>query len=64
MDKEVVKELIQHDCNPTSIRNELELILKNGKNRTKVLNDYLDLKKKLGGRGASQKVAHSLLKTI
>lgn len=64
MDKEVVKELIQHECNPVKIKQELSLILKGGKNREIMLNDYSDMREILGGGGASQKVAHSLLKTI
>ncbi len=64
MDREVVKELIQHDCNPEKIKYELSLILKGGKNREIMLNDYSDMREILGGGGASRKVAHSLLKTI
>jgi lipid-A-disaccharide synthase len=64
MDKEVVKELIQHECNPRRIRKEVELIKQGGKNREAMLESYKILKKKLGGGGASQKVAQSLLKTI
>jgi len=64
MDREVVKELIQHECNPQQIRAELSLILEGGAKREKMLEDYESLKKILGGGGASDKVAQSLLKTI
>jgi lipid-A-disaccharide synthase len=64
MDREVVKELIQHDCNPTAIKTELEKILVGGQNRDRMLSDYEELKAKLGSGGASRKVAQSLLKTI
>lgn len=64
MDKEVVKELIQHACNEASIRNELSHILIGGKNREIMLSEYQEMKKNLGGGGASRKVAQSLLKTI
>lgn len=64
MDKEVVKELIQNECNSASIYKELKLILKHGENRENMLNEYEKMKKTLGGGGASQKVAHSMLKTI
>lgn len=64
MDKEVVKELIQHACNEASIRNELSYILIDGKNRKRMLDEYQEMKKILGGGGASHKVAQSLLKTI
>lgn len=61
MDREVVRELIQHECNPKQIREELALVLKGGSKREKVLQDYAQLRDKLGGGGASQKVAESLL---
>lgn len=64
MDKEVVCELIQHECNAKRIREELALILEGGAKREKMLEDYEILKKILGGGGASRKVAQSLLKTI
>jgi lipid-A-disaccharide synthase len=64
MDKEVVRELIQHECNPDSIRYELRLLLEGGENREKMLAEYSKMRKILGEGGASQKVAQSLLKTI
>ncbi len=64
MDREVVKELIQHECTAENIRKELDLIRRGGEKRERLLNDYAELKNKLGGGGASKKVAQSLLKTI
>ena len=64
MSKEVVKELIQQDCNPDAIRRELQQIIIGGKKRTSILENYKELKKIVGGGGASEKVAQSLLKTI
>lgn len=64
MDREVVRELIQHECNATQIREELELILKGGAKRENMLADYEKMRQNLGGGGASEKVAQSLLKTI
>ncbi len=63
MDKEVVKELIQQDCNENTIRKQLGLILKNGSERERMLNDYAILQEKLGGSGVSKRIAHLLLKT-
>ncbi len=63
MDEEVVCELIQDQCNRNNIKNELSKIL--DKNyRNKLLNKYLLLEEKLGGVGASDKVAHLILKSI
>lgn len=64
LDKESVVELIQDECHPARIRQELEAILIGGAKREKLLKDYDELKTKLGGGGASKKVAQSLLKTI
>ncbi len=64
MDREVVKELIQHDCNSTMIAQELKEIIKGGSKRDKILSDYSEMSETLGGGGASKKIAQSLLKTI
>lgn len=64
MDREVVRELIQHECNPERIREEVRRLLPGGDRRQQVLDDYKKLKIVLGGGGASKKVAQSLLKTI
>ena len=55
-DKEVVKELIQNDCNKTNLVIELEKIL-DKKNRSSMLAEYKMLHNKLGGNGASKKTA-------
>ncbi|WP_417350758.1 lipid-A-disaccharide synthase [Flavobacterium alkalisoli] len=63
MDREVVKELIQDDCNKKNIKKELEKIL-NPEHRKKVLEDYNLLEEKLGGSGASQKTAQLILQHL
>jgi lipid-A-disaccharide synthase len=64
MDREVVKELIQHECNAEQIKSELNKILLGGISRERMLADYNLLIENLGKGGASKKVAQSLLKTI
>jgi len=64
MDKEVVRELIQDDCTANSIKEELQLILKNGTKRNSILNEYSSMKKILEEGGASKKIAQLMLKTI
>ena len=64
MDREVVKELIQHECNPIQLADELKFILPNGTKRKQMLEDYNALIQKLGGVGASKETAIRLLKTI
>jgi len=60
MDKEVVKELIQNDFNEKSLEQELHKIL-DDKQRALMFSNYFDLEKKLGGKGASKKVAELIL---
>ncbi len=64
LDREVVKELIQQDCTVENIRNEVELILEDGSNRSKMLNDYETLRKELGGGGASEAIAKNMFEFI
>ena len=61
MDKEVVKELIQDDFNEKNLEIELNKIL-DDTNRKRLFLDYFELEKKLGGKGASKKVAQLILK--
>lgn len=56
LDKEVVTELIQGDCNKTNLVIELQKIL-NKKNMSSMFNNYDLLHKMLGRKGASKKTA-------
>lgn len=64
MDREVVKELIQNECTPETIRAEVSKLLEDPGYVQKMRQDYDSLETILGGGGASRKVAQSLLKTI
>ncbi|OUD37646.1 lipid-A-disaccharide synthase [Flavobacterium sp. FPG59] len=63
MDEEVVTELIQDECNSKRIKEELYKILKTEKRNT-ILEKYILLEKKLGGRGASEKTAALIVKDL
>lgn len=63
MDKEVVTELIQGDCNPKKIKSELYKILEPN-HRSKVLEAYDLLEEKLGGEGASDKTARLIMDNL
>lgn len=63
MDKEVVKELIQSGLNTENLVNQLKLIL-NPVYIQKLEQNYIELRQKLGGSGASEKVANAMLKTL
>ena len=60
LDKEVVKELIQSDFNESTLEKELHKILEGNKREELFLN-YYELEKKLGGVGASNKVAELIV---
>ena len=64
MDKEVVLELIQKECNSTRIKAEVDRLINDSDYRNQMNVNYQLLREKLGGGGASEKVAQSLLKTI
>jgi lipid-A-disaccharide synthase len=56
MDKEIVKELIQNELNESNLKIELDKLL-NASVRDKIMQDYAELKQKLGGAGASKNAA-------
>lgn len=56
MNKMVVTELIQNDLNKKILTKELSAIL-SGTKREQILKDYMDLRQKLGGVGASKNAA-------
>ena len=60
MDKAVVKELIQGDLNEDNLAAELELLLHNGKRQRRLLEDYDELRDRLGNAGASEKAATAI----
>lgn len=61
LDKHVVKELIQNNCNKDNLVIELQKIL-NKSDRSLMLKEYEQLHKKLGGKGASKKTAELISK--
>ena len=60
MDKEVVKELIQGDLNEENLAAELELLLHNSKRQRWLLEDYDELRYRMGNAGASEKAAEAI----
>ena len=62
LDKDAVKELIQSDLTEENIVKELEQLLHNGKRQRQILEDYDDLKERLGNAGASEKAAAAIVK--
>ncbi|MEN8858575.1 MAG: lipid-A-disaccharide synthase [Flavobacteriaceae bacterium] len=60
MDREVVKELIQGDFTKKNLSNELKKILDENQ-RVKLFEAYYELEQKLGGKGASENTAKSIV---
>ncbi len=56
MDKEVVTELIQNDFNQKNLKEELDKVL-TYENRQQMFEEYYELEKALGGKGASENTA-------
>ena len=63
MDKEVVTELIQENCNTKNIKIELQKLI-NPSTRKAILENYDLLEAKLGGIGASEKTAKFIIKNL
>jgi lipid-A-disaccharide synthase len=63
MDKKVVEELIQEDCNPGKVHEYLAPLLK-GEARAQMLQDYEDLAQKMGKPGASDRTAKLILSAL
>lgn len=63
MDREVVTELIQNNFNKKRLKQELDAIL-DTETRKKIILDYYELEKKLGGTGASNKTAKLIYEAI
>lgn len=64
MDREVVRELIQDELTVESLATELGKLLGEGPARERMIADFAALKLKLGGPGASAKVASAVWKSL
>ncbi len=63
LDKPLVKELLQHDCTPKKITEEIKHLLGND-TRNKVKQNYQKLRNMLGQQGASVKVAQAMTEEL
>ena len=63
MDKKVVEELIQEDCNPSKVYSSLHPLLA-GESRDRQLEDYEALAVKMGKPGASEKTAQLITSSL
>lgn len=64
MDKEIVKELIQNQLTSSNLKTELNAIIRDADSRAKMRAAFVQLKEKLGGKGASAKVAGLIFREL
>lgn len=64
MDKEVIKEFIQYDMTVDKIKNELNRLLHDSKYKTQMINNFNEMKDKLGGKGASKRTAEVIVNSL
>jgi lipid-A-disaccharide synthase len=64
MDKEIVKELIQEEMTAAKISAELSRLLHDTDYKKHMLEEYAELKTKLGGLGASKRVAEAMYNNL
>ena len=61
VNREIVKELIGEQMNVDRLEAELRQIVEGGANRSQMLADYAEMRKRLGGSGASQRAARQIV---
>jgi lipid-A-disaccharide synthase len=64
LDRKAVTELIQFKFTADSLSRELAVILPDGEARTKILNDYTELRKLVGPPGASDRAAAIMVENL
>jgi len=64
MNREVVKELIQHDMTVAKASQELQRIVEGGTKHRQMVGDYAELKALLGGEGASDRFAARMVELL
>jgi len=62
--KEVVPEFIQHDAKPNAIVKDVRSLMEDPPARDRMISDFEAIISKLGGTGASERAAHSILEEL
>lgn len=60
--REVIRELVQMDCNPRTIADELRKILDDKQYDAEFQRNYAELRQRMGSAGASQRAAQAVIK--
>lgn len=64
MDRPLVREMIQYDFNSNDLKKELQHLLNDPNHVQQIRAGYLELRKKLGGEGASKNAAEIMVKFL
>lgn len=64
LQREAVRELLQHYCTTANIKKELEELLHNENRRYEIAKSYQELGQKLGEAGASRRAAQAMLEKL
>lgn len=62
--REIIRELVQMDCNPRTIANELHKILDDKQYNAEFQRNYAELRQRMGSAGASQRAAQAVIKFV
>lgn len=63
-EKEVIKEMIQYDMKPKTLKDELNRLINTDSYRNKILEDYKIVRELLGGSGASERTAEKIVELL
>lgn len=64
LDKQIFKELLQYECTPYNIAREIKMLLHNENYRNTMISDYDNVRKALGGEGASVRIADAIIEEL
>lgn len=62
--REIIRELVQMDCNPRTIADELRKILDDKQYDADFQRNYAELRQRMGSAGASQRAAQAVIKFV
>lgn len=62
--REIIRELVQMDCNPRTIADELRKILDDKQYDAEFQRNYTELRQRMGSAGASQRAAQAVIKFL
>lgn len=62
--REIIRELVQMDCNPRTIADELRKILADEQYDAEFQRNYTELRQRMGSAGASQRAAQAVIKFV